>query len=419
VIKAGQSRKALGVILATATLDAIGLGLVIPVMPGLLKEVAGQGDIEGHYGVFLAVYALMQFLFSPILGALSDRFGRRPVLLVSLAGAAVDYLLMAFSPTLALLYVGRVIAGITGANMAVATAYLADISTEDQRARRYGYFNACFGVGFVIGPVIGGLVGDYSPRYPFLAAAAFNGLNLLMGYFVLPESHQGERKAFALPHLNPLRSLGWVFGMRAVLPFVVVYTIIAIVGQVPMTLWVLYGIDRYEWDTRTVGLSFSFFGLLHAAFQAFLTGPLSKRWGDRGTLLFALLMDNAAYLAMGFATEGWMPFALCVPLALGGIAMPALQSLLSRQVGEDQQGELQGTLVAIMSLASVAGPIGVTYLYGQTKATMPGLSWIAASVVYLLCFPVVAAGWNRGKARKKEAGSDPGVALDWEGDVGA
>jgi DHA1 family tetracycline resistance protein-like MFS transporter len=400
------ANRALTVILITVALDAVGLGLVLPVLPTLLKEVSRLKNVESHFGLFLAAYALMQFLFSPILGALSDRFGRRPVLLVSLAGAAIDYLFMAFAPTLTLLYVGRVVAGITGANMAVATAYLADISNEEERARRFGFMNACFGVGFVIGPVIGGLVGAYSPRYPFLAAAVFNGLNLALGYFVLPESHHAERKAFEPTHLNPFRSLRWVFGMRAVLPFVMVYMIISSVSQAPIALWVIYGEDRFGWDTRTVGLSFAAFGLMHALAQAFLTGRLSARFGDRGTLLIALAFDNAAYFAMGAITRGWMAFAMCIPMAIGSISMPALQSLLSRQVDEDQQGELQGTLVALMSLASIVGPIAFTSLYGATRAGHPGIAWFVASAIYLLCFPVFWFG-RKGKDGAIEISDEP------------
>lgn len=397
------------VILITVMLDAVGMGLVLPVLPKLLREVSHQPNVAGHFGYFLSVYALMQFVFSPILGALSDRFGRRPVLLVSLAGAAVDYTLMAFAPTLGLLYVGRVIAGITGANMAVATAYLADISTEEDRAGRYGLLNASFGVGFVVGPMLGGLVGAYSSRYPFLAAALFNGLNFLLGYFVLPESHLAERKAFTLPHLNPFRSLRWVFSLRGVLPFVLVYTIICCVAQVPSTIWVIYGEDRYGWDIRTVGLSFAFFGILFAAAQAFLTGRLSALWGERGALLVALLADNAGFLMMGFATQGWMPFAICILLAVGGIAMPALQALLSKEVGEDQQGELQGTLVALMSLATIAGPVLVTTLYDYSRDTFPGLVWICGSLVYLACFPIFWYGRSRRTGDPLEA---PTTALE-------
>jgi len=404
------TNRALTVILVTVTLDAVGLGLVLPVLPTLLREVSHLKDVEGHYGVFLAVYALMQFLFSPILGALSDRFGRRPVLLVSLAGAAIDYLMMAFAPTLALLYVGRVVAGITGANMAVATAYLADISDEEERTRRYGFLNACFGVGFVVGPMIGGLVGSYSPRYPFLAAALFNGLNFLMGVFVLPESHKAGRKAFEPSHLNPFRSLGWVFGMRSVMPLVLVFSILCCAWQVPNALWVIYGQDQFGWDTRTVGLNFACFGLLHALSQAFLTGRLSARFGDRGALMIALIVDAAAYLTMATISKGWMAFALCIPMAIGSIAVPALQSLLSKQVDEGQQGELQGTLVSIESLASVVGPLLVVSLYAATKTTTPGVSWLACAGIYLLCIPIFWFGRKSGA----ESSQDPAATGEYQ-----
>lgn len=400
------SNRPLAVILVTAALDAVGMGLVIPVLPTLLREVLHRDGVDDHYGYFLSLYALMQFVFSPILGALSDRFGRRPVLLISLAGAAIDYTLMAFAPTIGLLYLGRVIAGVTGANMAVATAYLADISSEEDRAKRYGYLNAAFGVGFVVGPVIGGLIGSYSTRYPFLAAAVFNGLNFLLGVFVLPESHRAKRKSFELPHLNPFRSLGWVFGLRGVLPFVLVYALICCVGQVPQSTWVLHGEHRFGWAPRTVGMTFAFFGLLYAVSQAFLTGRLTARFGERRTLLLALIADNAGFLLMAFATRGWMGFAICIPLAIGGIAMPALQSILSKQVDEDQQGELQGTLVAVMALATIFGPLVVTHFYGQTKDLYPSPVWLVGSLVYLLCFPIFWYG------RSSEVGRIPSDRAD-------
>ncbi|WP_165064462.1 Tet(A)/Tet(B)/Tet(C) family tetracycline efflux MFS transporter [Paludisphaera rhizosphaerae] len=385
------------VILATATLDAVGMGLVLPILPSLLREVSHETEVAEHFGYFLAVYALMQFVFSPILGALSDRFGRRPILLASLAGATVDYLLMTFAPTLGWLYAGRVVAGITGANMAVATAYLADISAEDERADRYGALNACFGLGFVIGPLLGGVIGAGSPRLPFAAAALFNGLNFLLALVALPESHEAERKAFTLPHLNPFRSLRWVFGVQGLFSFVLVYWILCCADQVPATIWVIYGEDRYHWDTRTVGLSFAFYGLLHSGAQAFLTGRLTQRWGNRGTLVIALLIENFGYLLMAVATQSWMPFAICVPLAIGGIATPALQAIMSNRVGEDQQGELQGTLVSLLSLASIAGPVLVTNFYEHTKPTLPGAVWIVGAFIYLLCFPILWHGRRRTK----------------------
>jgi DHA1 family tetracycline resistance protein-like MFS transporter len=391
--------RALFVILTTVTLDAVGLGLVLPVLPNLVRELTSEASAAKHFGYFLSAYALMQFLFSPILGALSDRFGRRPVLLVSLAGAAIDYTVMALTNSLPVLYLGRIVAGVTGANMAVATAYLADISDEAERAKRYGYMNACFGIGFVAGPLIGGIVGAFSPRYPFLAAAAFNGLNFLLGLFMLPESHHAERTALEFVHLNPFRSLRWVFGIHSLLPLLAVYTVITCVGQVPTTLWVIYGEDRYAWGPKTVGMTYAAFGVMFGVSQAFLTGWTSKRWGDRRSLLAALVSDNIGYVGMALATEGWMVFPIMLFLALGGIAMPALQSLLSSQVDEGKQGELQGTLVSIMSLASIIGPVAVTTIYSRTAGAWPGFVWICGSAIYLLCFPALGVEFARAARR--------------------
>lgn len=398
MISRNSINRPLVVILATAMLDAVGMGLVLPILPSLLREVSHETDVAEHFGYFLAVYALMQFVFSPILGALSDRYGRRPILLASLAGATVDYLLMTFAPTLGWLYVGRIVAGITGANMAVATAYLADISTEEERADRYGVLHAFFGLGFVIGPLLGGMIGADSPRLPFAAAALFNGLNFLLALFALPESHEAERKPLSLAHLNPFRSLRWVFGVRGLFSFVLVYWILCCADQVPATIWIINGEDRYQWTTRTVGLSFAFYGLMHSGAQAFLTGWLTQRWGNRGTLVIALLFENVGYLLMAAATERWMPFAICIPLAIGGIATPALQAIMSNRVGEDQQGELQGTLVSLLSLASIAGPVLVTNFYEHTKPTLPGGIWIVGAFIYLLCFPIL---WHGGRRTEK------------------
>lgn len=375
------------VIPATVTLDSVGLGLVIPVLPKLIRELTHTTDVARHFGYFLSVYALMQFLFSPVLGALSDRYGRRPVLLASLAGAALDYTMMAASTSMSLLYAGRIVAGITGADLAVATAYLADISDEDERARRYGYMNACFGIGFIAGPLLGGVVGAFSPRYPFLAAALFNGVNLLLGWFVLPESHRAERKPMRVDPLNPLRSLRWIFGIKTLLPLLIIDAVINCAGQVPMTIWVIYGEDRFAWGVQMVGLSFAGFGLMHGLAQAFLTGWLTNRWGERRSLLSALVADNLGYVGMAVATQGWMVFPIMGLMAAGGIATPMIQSLSSKQVDEGRQGELQGALVSIMSLASIIGPVVVTTTYAKTAATWPGFVWICGAFLYLLCFP--------------------------------
>ncbi|WP_205678749.1 Tet(A)/Tet(B)/Tet(C) family tetracycline efflux MFS transporter [Aquisphaera insulae] len=380
--------RALIVILATVALDAVGIGLAMPVIPTLLRDLSHETRIAGRFGYFMAIYPLMQFLFSSVLGRLSDRYGRRPVLLVSLGVASVDYLIMGLSPALGILYVGRVLAGMTGANLAVATAYIADISGPDERARRFGFMNACFGLGFVAGPLLGGLAGSFSPRYPFLLAAGFSGLNLLMGIFVLPESHRpgaaSDREGRSF-----VGSLLSIRGNRTLLPLLLIYFLINLIGQIPGSLWIINGEDRFGWDIRMVGLTFAAFGILHAVAQAFFTEPTTRRFGERGAILLGVACDCAAFIAMALITKGWMVFAIMFLFTAGGIALPAFQALLSRQVSEEHQGELQGTLVSLTSLTEVIGPIAATSLYAASPPSSPGLVWLVGAGLYVLCVPVI------------------------------
>jgi MFS transporter, DHA1 family, tetracycline resistance protein len=381
--------RSLFVILATITLDAIGIGLAMPVIPTLLRELSHESRIAGRFGVFMAIYPLMQFLFSPILGRLSDRFGRRPVLLVSMAGAAVDYAVMGLSPYLSVLYIGRVVAGITGANLAVATAYIADLSREEDRARRFGYMNACFGLGFVAGPILGGLVGSLSPRYPFLLAALFNGLNLLVAFFALPESHPRATGDIVRKPRPLFASLLTIRANRALLSLLTVYFLIYLIGQIPGSIWIIYGEDKFGWDLWMVGLTFASFGILHAVAQAFFTGPTTRLLGERGAIVLGVVSDSTAFVAMALVTKGWMVFPIMILFTTGGIAMPALQSLLSKQVDESRQGELQGTLVSLTSLTEVIGPIAATAIYGASPDSARGAVWIVGAALYALCFPVL------------------------------
>lgn len=388
--------KALVVILAAVTLDAIGIGLIFPILPRLLEEVSHSSEVAVLMGLMLALYAAMQFLFSPVLGVLSDRYGRRPVLLVSLAGAAIDYVVMAFAPELWLLVVGRAIAGITSANMAVATAYITDISAEDERAKRFGYFHAMFGIGFIIGPVLGGILGDIWVRAPFLAAAALNGLNFALAYFVLPESRRGEPGVkFSFDSLNPFRPLRWAFTFSALLPLMAIFVIMNFVGTMYGTVWALYGHDMFAWNGLTIGLSLGVFGLFHAGAQAFLTGPAAARLGERWAMVLGMGFEITALLIMGFATQGWILFALAPLFALGGIGMPALQSFTTRQVDSNSQGKLQGVLASLVSLAAVFGPLFFSFAYFQLKTTWPGLVWIVGGGLYLLALPLLL-GLRRG-----------------------
>ncbi|MDN7679500.1 Tet(A)/Tet(B)/Tet(C) family tetracycline efflux MFS transporter [Burkholderia cenocepacia] len=378
-------------ILATVLLDAIGVGIVMPILPGLLRSLAATGSTDTHYGVLLALYAFAQFLCAPLLGALSDRFGRRPVLLASLAGAALDYLLMALAPTLAWLYVGRLIAGVTGANVAVATAYVTDVTAEPDRARRFGQLGAMMGIGFIAGPLIGGLLGALHLRAPFVAAALLNALNLVLVWHVLPESRPrsagGGRTAGAL---NPFANLRRLSGAPALAPLIGIYVIVALVSQAPATLWILYGQEHFGWSTPVAGLSLAGYGACHALAQAFAIGPLIARLGERRALALGLAGDALGLAVVAFATAAWVPFALLPLFAAGGMTLPALQAMLARQVDDTRQGELQGTLASVASLIGVAGPLVVTATYAATRATWPGLVWAAAALLYLLVPPLLA-----------------------------
>ncbi|MGE0744385.1 MAG: Tet(A)/Tet(B)/Tet(C) family tetracycline efflux MFS transporter [Rhodospirillales bacterium] len=397
--------KPLVVILAAVTLDAVGIGLVFPILPALLRELTGSGEVAGVYGMLLSLYALMQFLCAPVLGLLSDRYGRRPVLLLSLAGAAVDYVVLALAPSLWLVLAGRAVAGITAANLAVATAYLADISPEAVRARRFGYLHACFGIGFILGPVIGGVLGDIWVRYPFVAAAVLNALNFALALLVLPESRPGVRRPLRLGALNPFASLRWAMTFAALLPLLAVFVTLNFVGQVYGTVWVLYGEDRFGWTAMTVGLSLAGYGLAHAGAQAFLTGPATARLGERPAVAAGVAFEVLALVALAFATRGWIVFALLPVFALGGIGLPALQSLLSREVGADRQGELQGVLASLVSLTAIVGPLAFSTLYSATRDWWSGAIWLFGAAVYLAAAPMLAALRRRSRGDESKRGS--------------
>jgi DHA1 family tetracycline resistance protein-like MFS transporter len=354
----------------------------------LLTQLTEGGDIGFLYGAMLAVYAIMQFIFSPVLGALSDRFGRRPVLLLSLAGTLLDYLVMALTPLGWVLVVGRAMAGITSANMAVASAYITDITPPEQRAQRFGLVGAVMSMGFIVGPVIGGVMGAWWLRSPFLVAALFNGLNLAVALFVLPESHKTAGGNFDLKQLNPLAPLVWLWNFKPLLPMVIVSVVFGLIAAVPGTIWVLYGAERFGWDSVHMGISLSVFGVSGALSQAFLVGPLTKRFGDLGTLMIGVAFDALAYTLMAFAYQSWMGYAVAPLFALGGVAMPALQSLLTSRVSDEQQGQLQGVLASLMSLAGIVGPVLTTAIFFATKNVWIGTVWLVGAALYVLAAPL-------------------------------
>jgi DHA1 family tetracycline resistance protein-like MFS transporter len=381
--------KPLTVILAAVTLDSIGIGLIFPILPSLLTEVTHSSDVSVLYGVILALYALMQFIFSPVLGALSDRYGRRPLLLLSLGGTAADYLVMALAPAFPVLLIGRTISGITSASMSIATAYIADITPEAGRARRFGYVSACFGLGFIVGPIAGGILGEYWIRAPFLLAAILNAANFALAFLVLPESRAGEARPLSLAALNPLGPMRWALGFRALLPLLAIFFAFALIGNVPGTIWVLYGQAKFGWDMVTVGASLAVFGLCHAGSQAFLTGPLVARVGEWRTMIVGMVSDALAFVLVGLATQGWMPFALAPLFAAGGVGLPALQALLSNQVGPERQGELQGVLTSLTSLTAIVGPLIGTAVFAATRDVAIGTVWFLGAALYALTLPLL------------------------------
>lgn len=381
--------KPLVVIFAAICLDAVGIGLIFPILPRLLEEVTHSQNIATYIGIMTALYAAMQFVFAPILGALSDNLGRRPVLLISLAGAAINYVIMAFAPHLWMLLLGRAIAGLTSANVSVAMAYITDISSPDKRARRFGLFNAMFGAGFIIGPVLGGLLGDYWIRLPFIAAAVLNGCNFLLALFVLPESRVPARLKIDLKALNPLRPLRWVFSMKGLLPVVLVFFIFSATGEVYGTCWALWGSDTFQWNGLWIGLSLGAFGICQTLVQAFLPGPAARLLGERGAVLTGIACACTALALMAFATQGWMVFAVMPLFALGSIGTPALQALATRQVDADRQGQFQGVLASAVSLASIFAPLAFSSIYFVVRSEWPGAIWLSVIVVYAIAVPLI------------------------------
>ncbi|MER2635055.1 MAG: TCR/Tet family MFS transporter [Rhizobiaceae bacterium] len=374
--------RSLAVIFMTILLDAVGIGLIFPILPSLLEDVTQAGNTASYVGILTALYAAMQFLFAPVLGALSDKLGRRPVLLISLAGAVANYLFLAFAPNLSLLLVGRAVAGLTSANTSVAAAYITDISSEDTRARRFGLLNAMFGTGFIIGPVLGGILGDYWVRLPFIAAAVLTSINLILALLTLPESRAPSGGKIDLAALNPLRPLHWVLGRTRLLPIVFVFFIFSGLGEVYGTCWALWGQDVFQWNGLWIGLSLGTYGVCQTFAQACLPGPAVKVLGERRAVLTGIASACVALAVLSVANQGWMVFAVMPILVLGGIGVPALQSFATRQVAEGEQGQFQGVLQSAVSLASVVAPLAFSTIYLAVREGWPGAVWLSAIAVY-------------------------------------
>lgn len=384
-------KRSLIVLYVAVALDAMGIGLVFPILPRLLADVTHGSNVAPQLGLMASLYAITQFAFAPVLGALSDRVGRRPVLLLSLAGAVANYLIMATAPTLPLLLLGRALTGATSANVSVAAAYLTDVSAPEERPRRFGLSNAMFGAGFIVGPVLGGILGDLSLRLPFVVAALLNAANLLLASFLLAESLPRARRATSRASLNPLGPLRFLLESRELLPLVLVFFVLSAAGEAYGTCWALWGSATFHWNGRAVGLSLGAFGICQTLVQALLPGPATKRFGERGALLAGLICGSLGLAVIAFARQGWMVFAVMPLFALGGIGVPGLQATATRRVAPTRQGELQGLLASVVSLASIVAPLGFSSAYILVESAWPGAIWLTVILVQGLAVPLVFA----------------------------
>jgi DHA1 family tetracycline resistance protein-like MFS transporter len=397
--------KPLVVVFTAIGLDAVGIGLIFPILPRLLQEVMHTASVAPAMGIMVALYAAMQFVFAPVLGALSDAVGRRPILLISLAGAAINYVVMAFAPQLWMLLVGRALAGLTSANISVATAYITDISPEDTRARRFGLLNAVFGAGFIIGPVLGGVLSDSWIRLPFIAAAVLNGGNFLLALLVLPETRVPSHRKIEFATINPLRPLRWVFQMKGLLPIVLVYFIFSGAGEAYGTCWALWGSDTFRWNGFWIGLSLGAFGVCQTLVQVFLPGPAVKLLGERGAVITGTACTSLALVVMAFAQHSWIVFAIMPVFALAGLGSPAFQALATRQVDDAHQGQFQGVLASAISLASIIAPLAFSAFYFFVEKRWPGAIWLAVVAIYAIAIPLVVFGTRTPGVSRPAGGS--------------
>ncbi len=373
-MKKDKKQAAIGFIFITMLIDVIGWGIIIPVIPALIEQLI-DGDISeaAKIGGWLTfAYAITQFVFAPVVGNLSDKYGRRPIILLSLFGFSLDYLLLAFAPTITWLFIGRIIAGITGASITTAAAYIADISTPENRAKNFGLIGAAFGLGFIIGPVIGGLLGQYGPRVPFYATAILCMLNFLYGYFILPESLSKEnRRAFDIRRANPMGSLVHLKKYPQLFGLVFAIFLLYTASHAVQSNWSYFTMYQFNWDEKMVGISLGVIGLLVGLVQGVLIRWVNPILGNEKSIYIGMALYTIGMFLFAFATEGWMMFLFLIPYCLGGIAGPALQAIISIQVPANEQGEIQGTLTSLMSASAIVGPpvmTGIFYYFTHFEA---------------------------------------------------
>ena len=353
-------------IFLTVVLDSMGIGIIVPVMPDLIQEVGNfdlsQAALWG--GTLTVVFAINQFLFSPVLGGLSDAYGRRPVLLVALFVMALDYLVMALAQSLWLLFIGRVVGGITAATQSTASAYMADISNKEDKAKNFGLLGAAFGVGFILGPMLGGLLSEYGSRAPFYAAAAIAFLNMLFGYFVLPETVTAvNRRKFEWRRANPFGAFKQMKKLPGLMPMLLVFLLLSIAFFVYPAIWAFFGRAQFNWDARMVGLSLAAYGLGIVIIQGALIRPILARFGEKNTALFGMTIHLMTFLVYPFMTETWHVFAYMPISVFSAVAVPALQGLMSNSAPDNAQGELQGAMSSLTAVATIVSPFLMTRVF--------------------------------------------------------
>lgn len=406
------SRKsAMGFIFITLLIDVMGWGLIIPVMADLIAQLKGipVNQASTYGAMLLSVFAITQFMFAPVVGNLSDRFGRRPVLLVSLLGFGIDYIILALAPTYGWLFIGRVVAGITGASFTTATAYIADVSVDETtKAKNFGLIGAAFGLGFVLGPALGGLLAHWGLRAPFYAAAVLCLLNCLYGFFFLPESLSKEnRRPFDWKRANPFGSLKFLTRHPEISALSLSFFLIYLGAQAIQGNWNFFTIYRFHWTEGMVGMSLAVVGVLVGAVQAGLTRVVVPKFGNEKSIYMGLSLYTLGLVLFAFATEGWMMFAFLVPYCLGGICGPSLQSVISGHVPGNQQGELQGALTSLMSLTTIIGPLimnGTFSYFTSDRAPFyfPGIHFLIGALCMLLSLLLIRRILSREKKEHPE-----------------
>lgn len=365
-MKKTGKKAAIGFIFITLLIDITGWGIILPVVPKLIGELINNDLSEAaKYGGWLGfAYAITQFVFAPIVGNLSDKYGRRPIILISLFGFAIDYVFLALAPSIGWLFFGRIIAGLTGASISTASAYIADISTDEDRTKNFGLIGAAFGLGFIIGPVIGGLLGHYGARVPFYFAAILCLVNFLYGLLILPESlEKDKRRSFSWKRANPIGTVNFLRKQSKISNLIIALMLVYVALHAVQSNWHFFTMYKFNWTERTVGLSLGLLGLLLGLVQGILMRWTTPKLGEHKSVYFGLLFYALGLMLFAFTNQGWMMFVFLVPYSLGGICGPALQSIISKNVPANEQGELQGALSSLVSVTAILGPPIMTNLF--------------------------------------------------------